>query len=60
MLDMIKINFIKNNKAACRFLTVDAYNSAVPFYERNGFVPLQHMDGKAATNLMFYDLINAV
>lgn len=60
LLDAIKMAFLRNNRAACRFLTVDAYNSAVSFYERNGFMTLQQNDSKSATNLMFYDLINAL
>ena len=60
LLDMIKVGCLSKNNAACRFLTVDAYSSAVSFYERNGFMLLQQNDGKANTSMMFYDLINAV
>lgn len=31
-IDFIKSYFINNNKTGCRFITVDAYASAVPFY----------------------------
>ena len=27
----------QQSQSACRFLTVDAYRAAVPFYEKNGF-----------------------
>lgn len=32
--------FIIDNKTGCRFITVDAYRNAIPFYEKNGFLPL--------------------
>jgi len=28
---------MQRGASACRFLTVDAYRNAVPFYEKNGF-----------------------
>lgn len=37
LLDYIKSMFVINNKTGCRFITVDAYLAAVPFYEKNGF-----------------------
>ena len=71
------INFIKqwmldpSNKAACRYLTVDAYNNAsvLKFYEANGFKTLfssdiqekEHigmpLEKELKTKLMYYDLI---
>lgn len=36
-MDFIKEWMISENKTGCCFLTVDAYPSAVPFYEKNGF-----------------------
>lgn len=47
------------NKAGCRFITADAYISAIPFYEHNGFLPLQQKIEDSSTKLLFYDLINA-
>lgn len=32
ILDFIKSYFVIDNKTGCRFITVDAYNEAVPFY----------------------------
>lgn len=58
LMDLIKVHYLENKKAGCRFITVDAYNSAIPFYERNGFLPLLKSENKT-TSLMFYDLINA-
>lgn len=39
-----------------RFLTVDAYLSAVPFYEKNGFRFLDAEDKNKHTRLMYYDM----
>lgn len=36
-MDFIKNWMITENKTGCCFLTVDAYPSAVPFYQKNGF-----------------------
>ncbi len=59
LLDVIKVLFLVENKAACRFITVDAYKNALPFYERNGFIPLQHQDSTSTTSLLFFDLMTA-
>ncbi len=40
-----------------RDITVDAYLSAVPFYEKNGFVHLTKKDEDEHTRLMFYDMM---
>lgn len=40
-----------------RFLTVDAYLSAVLFYERNGFKMLVADDTDKHTRLMFFDMM---
>ncbi len=36
-MDFIKEWMVTENKTGCCFLTVDAYPSAVPFYQKNGF-----------------------
>ena len=56
LLDFIKTLFVINNKTGCRFITVDAYKAAVPFYEKNGFLPLTSKDNNEHTKLMYYDL----
>lgn len=43
--------------SAFRYITVDAYISAVPFYEKNGFVHLTKKDEDEHTRLMFYDMM---
>ncbi len=44
--------------ANCRFLTVDAYLNAVPFYEKNGFRFMNAKDNDPHTRLMYYDLMD--
>ncbi len=56
LLNFIKSYFIIDNKTGCRFLTVDAYADAVPFYLKNGFVPLNDEDKDSDTRLLFFDL----
>ncbi len=58
LLDFIKSYFLIDNKTGCRFLTVDAYADAIPFYLKNGFVPLNSDDEAEddATKLLFFDL----
>ena len=58
MLTAIKAWFSsQQNYAASRFLTVDAYLSAIPFYLNNGFVELNQIDEDKHTRLMFLDLM---
>jgi len=56
LLDSIKSFFLTDNKTGCRFLTVDAYLNAIPFYERNDFQHLKAHDEDLATRLLFFDL----
>ena len=56
LLDFIKSYFVVDNKTGCRFLTVDAYANAVPFYLKNGFVPLNDADKDDDTRLLYFDL----
>ena len=56
LLDFIKSYFVADNKTGCRFITVDAYAAAVPFYLRNGFVPLNDEDIDDPTRLLYFDL----
>lgn len=58
ILDFIKSYFIDDNKTGCRFITVDAYTDAIPFYLKNSFLPLSE-DSDADndhTKLLFFDL----
>ena len=45
-----------SNKSGCRHLIVDAYAAAIPFYLRNGFVPLNDEDADEPTRLLYFDL----
>lgn len=56
VLNYIKSMFSMENKAACRFLTVDAYLDAIPFYEKNKFKFMNAEDEDPHTRLMYYDL----
>lgn len=56
ILDFIKSYFVIDNKTGCRFLTVDAYTEAVPFYLKNGFLPLSEESDTDHTKLLFFDL----
>lgn len=56
LLMVIKRFFIADNKTGCRFITVDAYAAAIPFYLRNGFVPLNDEDATDPTRVLYFDL----
>ena len=58
LLLLIKHMFSVMRRSACRFLTVDAYSAAVPFYEKCGFKFLSDNDKGAKTRAMYYDLIS--
>ena len=45
------------NYSAFRYLTVDAYLSAIGFYENNGFQILSPMTKSEHTRLMFFDML---
>ena len=47
----------ENAYSAFRFLTVDAYLSAIPFYEKNDFEFLIPDDDNKHTRLMYFDII---
>ena len=49
-------SYRNNNKAGCRFITVDAYSDALPFYYKLGFSPLSKEDEGAETRLLYFDL----
>jgi hypothetical protein len=59
ILDFIKTYFTDDNKTGCRYLTVDAYVNAIPFYQKNDFDALDNADINKHTRLFFYDLVNA-
>ena len=48
--------FTHGNRTGCRFITVDAYQDAVGFYQQCGFDFLSAKDEKDKTRSMYYDL----
>lgn len=55
----IKLDVSENaNYSAFRFLTVDAYLSAVPFYERNDFKMMLSDDDDEHTRMMYFDIVH--
>ena len=56
IINMIIASYQQDNKAGCRFVTVDAYASALPFYYSQGFLPLSKEDEGAETRLLYFDL----
>lgn len=56
LIDFIATLFISDNKSGCRFLTVDAYSEAIPFYLKNDFDFLSADDENQRTRLMYFDL----
>ena len=56
MLNTVIESYRGDNKAGCRFITVDAYVDAIPFYLKQGFVPLSKTDEGADTRLLYFDL----
>lgn len=58
ILLQVKHMFATMRRSACRFITVDAYAAAVPFYEKCGFMFLSEKDKNAKTRAMYFDLIN--
>ena len=58
MINMIIASYKADNKAGCRFITVDAYADALPFYYKQGFTPLSKEDEDSPTRLLYFDLEN--
>jgi GNAT superfamily N-acetyltransferase len=53
----IKMMFALKRRSGCRFITVDAYRAAVPFYEKCGFHFLSEKDSRNITRAMYFDLM---
>jgi len=57
IIDAVRIMYIsKPHHAGCRFLIVDAYRSALQFYEKNNFRYLTTKDKEDDTRIMYFDL----
>ena len=48
------------NKTGCRFITVDAYHDAIPFYKNNDFQYLRKDEYDIVTRLLYFDLNDIV
>lgn len=59
LISAVKQILVNNESvSACRFLTVDAYKEALPFYKKNGFKLLaNNIEDCEFTVPMFYDLM---
>lgn len=58
---MTSLKFLLQEKqgvSAFRFITVDAYINAIPFYEKNDFRMLMPNDPNEHTKTMFFDMIS--
>ena len=56
ILTYIKVKFATDQECGCRFITVDAYASAIDFYLKNGFKFFTVSDALDRTRLMYFDL----
>ncbi|MCM1318524.1 MAG: GNAT family N-acetyltransferase [Bacteroides sp.] len=56
LLEFIEDFFIVDNKSGCRFITVDAYADAIPFYIKNNYLFLNNDDEDNRTRVMYFDL----
>ncbi|MBQ6722956.1 MAG: GNAT family N-acetyltransferase [Paludibacteraceae bacterium] len=58
LMDTLKL-FLKNDvsRSAFRYITVDAYLSAIPFYSKNGFAELTQKEESEHTRLMYFDML---
>jgi hypothetical protein len=56
ILDGIKEMLTRKTDTGCRFLTVDAYCTALNFYLKNEFQYISSQDERENTRLMYYDL----
>lgn len=60
LLEFIEDFFIVDNKSGCRFVTVDAYVNAIPFYIKNNYQFLNSDDEDKLTRVMFFDLASLI
>lgn len=60
LLEFIEDYFIVDNKSGCRFVTVDAYVQAIPFYIKNGYQLLNNDDEDKRTRVMYFDLASLI
>ena len=58
LMNLLKVMLNENpNYSAFRYLTVDAYHSAIEFYQKNNFKILSEKIQNEHTRLMFFDMM---
>ena len=60
IINFVEWLFIKEHRAGCRFITVDALREAEGFYGKNYFKPLVNPAPEDETVLMYFDLMGIV
>ncbi len=60
LLEFIEDYFIIDSKSGCRFVTVDAYVDAIPFYIKNNYQFLNSDDEDKRTRVMYFDLASLI
>lgn len=60
LLEFIEEYFLTDNKSGCRFVTVDAYVDAIPFYIKNNYQFLNNDDEDKRTRVMYFDLASLI
>lgn len=61
LMDLLKVELNTSlSYSAFRYITVDAYLSAIPFYEKNGFVQLTKKEEDNHTRLMYFDMMEMI
>lgn len=60
LLEFIEDYFLIDNKSGCRFVTVDAYVDAIPFYIKNNYQFLNNDDEDKRTRVMYFDLASLI
>lgn len=59
LMDKLKERLnVGQNQSAFRYITVDAYLSAIEFYRKNGFQELTKKEEDEHTRLMFFDMMD--
>ena len=53
---IVSVAIKQNHYCACKFITVDAYNESIGFYEKLGFKYFTDADKEQGTRQMYLDL----
>lgn len=57
IIDYLIDSFTNSNKTGCRYITVDAYQESLEFYEKKKFIYITQRDVGKDTRLMYLDLL---